>query len=141
VRRSGLREGPERARPPTGSRPARFSDGPTTKQTGERAEAIAAAELERRGFQIIGRNVRIGRLEIDVIGRRGTLVVFCEVRARTSDRVAAPWESIDRRKIERLRRAALGWLTQQGQRYDVRFDVASIVLGPPLKVDYFENAF
>ena len=40
-----------------------------------------------------------------------------------------------------LRRAALGWLTESGERYDVRFDVASIVLGPPMKLDYFENAF
>jgi putative endonuclease len=114
----------------------------STKATGDRAEAIAASELERRGFTIIGRNVRVGRLELDVIAQRGSLVVFCEVRARTRTGIAAPYESIDRSKIERLRRAALGWLTQRvGARVDVRFDVASIVLGPPMKMDYFENAF
>ena len=86
--------------------------------------------------------MRVGRLELDVIAKRGNLVVFCEVRARVSAGIAAPYESIDRRKIERVRRAALGWLTQrQGPRVDVRFDVASIVLGPPVKMDYFENAF
>lgn len=113
----------------------------STKETGDRAEAIAAAELERRGFTIIGRNVRVGRLELDIIAQRGKLIVFCEVRARIADTIA-PYESIDRAKIERLRRAALGWLTQRsGPRVDVRFDVASIVLGPPVKMDYFENAF
>lgn len=86
--------------------------------------------------------MRVGRLELDVIAQRGSLVVFCEVRARTSAGIAAPYESIDRRKIERVRRAALGWLTARGgKRVDVRFDVASIVLGPPVKMDYFENAF
>ncbi len=115
---------------------------PTTKATGDRAEAIAATELERRGFTILGRNVRVGRLELDVIAQRGKLIVFCEVRARVSAGIAAPYESIDARKIERLRRAALGWLTQRGgTRVDVRFDVASIVLGPPVLMDYFENAF
>lgn len=90
----------------------------------------------------MGRNVRVGRLELDVIAQRGRLVVFCEVRARVSDGIAAPYESIDRAKIERIRRAALGWLTARGgPRFDVRFDVASIILGPPVKMDYFENAF
>lgn len=86
--------------------------------------------------------MRVGRLELDVIAQRGNLMVFCEVRARTSADIAAPYESIDRKKIDRVRRAALGWLTQRGgARVDVRFDVASIVLGPPMKMDYFENAF
>jgi putative endonuclease len=76
-----------------------------------------------------------------VIAQRGRLVVFCEVRARTSAGIAAPYESIDRHKIDRIRRAALGWLTERGLRCDVRFDVASIVLGPPMTMDYFENAF
>lgn len=90
----------------------------------------------------MGRNVRVGRLELDVIAQRGNLVVFCEVRARVSAGIAPPYESIDRKKIERVRRAALGWLTQRGgPRLDVRFDVASIVLGPPMKMDYFESAF
>lgn len=115
---------------------------PSTKSKGDRGEAIAAAELERRGFRIVGRNVRVGRLELDVIAQRGRLIVFCEVRARYSAGIAQPYESIDARKIERLRRAALGWLTQrEGPQVDIRFDVASIVFGPPLKIDYFENAF
>lgn len=114
----------------------------STRRTGDRGEAIAAAELERRGFTILGRNVRVGRLELDVIAQRGTLVVFCEVRARRSAAIAQPYETIDRRKIERVKRAALGWLVKRsGPRVDVRFDVASIVLGPPVKMDYFENAF
>jgi putative endonuclease len=83
----------------------------------------------------------VGRLELDVIAERGRLVVFCEVRARTSAGTAAPYESIDRKKIERIRRAALGWLTANEKRCDVRFDVASIVLGPPVRMDYFENCF
>ncbi len=129
-------------RVPSLSLSARAPDPRTTKATGDRAEAIAAAELERRGFAIVGRNVRVGRLELDVIAQRGSLVVFCEVRARVNSGIAAPYESIDRRKIERVRRAALGWLAaREGPRVDVRFDVASIVLGPPLRMDYFESAF
>jgi putative endonuclease len=114
----------------------------TTKATGDRAEEIVAARLVGEGFEILGRNVRVGRLELDVIAKRGSLVVFCEVRARTHDRIAAPWESIDRAKIERIKRAARAYLaTAKLGGVSVRFDVASVVLGPPTKIDYFDQAF
>lgn len=114
----------------------------TTKTTGDRAETIVAARLVAEGFEIVGRNVRVGRLELDVIARRGSLVVFCEVRARTHDRIAAPWQSVDRAKIERIKRAASQYLaTAQLGSVSVRFDVASVVLGPPIRIDYFDQAF
>lgn len=115
---------------------------PTTKATGDRAEELVAAKLVGDGFEIVGRNVRVGRLELDVIAKRGSLVVFCEVRARTHDRIAAPWESVDRAKIERIKRAARAFLASAKLgTVDVRFDVASVVLGPPTKIDYFDEAF
>lgn len=102
-----------------------------------------AGELERRGFTLVGRNVRVGRLEIDVIARRGSLIVVCEVRARRSDRFMAPAESLDRRKLERVRRAAALWLANSKLRgVDVRLDVAAVVFdGPTPRLEYYEDAF
>ncbi len=86
--------------------------------------------------------MRVGRLELDVIARRGSLVVFCEVRARMHDGIAAPWQSIDRAKIARLKRAARAFLADARLgSVSVRFDVASVVLGPPTRIDYFDEAF
>jgi putative endonuclease len=112
-------------------------------EVGREAEALVATKLASQGFAILGRNVRVGRLEIDVIARRGGLVVFCEVRARTNDRTAQPYESIDRAKIGRVRRAAAAWLEKSGLRgVGVRFDAASVVLDVPGgRIDYFEDAF
>lgn len=107
------------------------------------AEALVASELARRGFAILGRNVRVGRLEIDLIARRGSLVVFCEVRSRASSALLDPIETIDRSKAQRIRRAAARWLA--GARLgavEVRFDAASVVFDcDPARLDYFENAF
>ena len=109
----------------------------------QRAEALVAAHLEQHGFRVTGRNVRVGRLEIDIIARRHDLVVFCEVRGRSSDAFMAPAASIDARKVERIRRAAATWL--RGARLgpvDVRFDAAAVVfdqLEP--RIDYYEGAF
>jgi putative endonuclease len=110
---------------------------------GRRAEDLVAERLKSEGFEIVGRNQRVGHLEIDIIARRGLLLVFCEVRSRSDDKWMTPAQSIDAKKIERLRRAATGWLvsTQQNTR-EIRFDVASVVFDVPQgRVDYFEDAF
>jgi putative endonuclease len=110
---------------------------------GRRAEDLVAEHLKTKGFEIVARNPRVGHLEIDIIARKGLLIVFCEVRARSDDRWITPAQSIDSKKIERLRRAAIGWLvsTRQNAR-EMRFDVASVVYDVPQgRVDYFEDAF
>lgn len=103
-----------------------------------------AARLEAQGFEIVDFNVRVGRLEIDVIARRGSLVVICEVRTRRSDRWGSPAETIDQRKLERLRRATAKWLrTQRLGPIQVRIDVAAVVVGQDgsePSVHYYENA-
>ena len=86
----------------------------------------------RLGFEIVARNARVGRLELDVIARRGPLIVFCEVRSRSSDRLMTPAQSIDPRKVARVRAAAAQWLraTKPGTA-QVRFDVASVLFAEP----------
>jgi putative endonuclease len=99
--------------------------------------------LERQGFRVIGRNVRVGRLEIDIIAGRDNLVVFCEVRSRSNDRWITPAQTIDHRKIKRLRSAAAQWLSNARLGIkEVRFDAASVVYDVPEgRVNYFEGAF
>ena len=112
-------------------------------ETGRDAEALVAAKLASQGFAILGRNVRVGRLELDVIARRGSLLVVCEVRARTHARFAEPVASIDRAKISRVRRATAQWLATAGLRgVAVRFDAASVVFDQdPPRIEYYEHAF
>ena len=57
------------------------------------------------GFAILGRNVRLGPLELDIVARRGALVVVVEVRTRGRGARVGPFESIDGTKRARLRRA------------------------------------
>jgi putative endonuclease len=109
---------------------------------GRRAESLVAALLVERGFRVVGRNVRVGRDELDVLAERGSLLVVCEVRSRTSADVADPIQSIDRRKQGRVRRATAAWLRAQSTHYsEVRFDAASVVFEPANAIDYFEAAF
>ncbi len=83
---------------------------PTLRQRrGEWAEEVAAAYLVELGWRVLGRNLRVGRDEIDLLalqpGRVETLVLV-EVRGLHSRRFGAPEERVDRAKVGRLYRAA-----------------------------------
>ena len=76
------------------------------QERGARAEALAALELEARGFTILGRNVRLGHLELDLVARRGALVVIVEVRARGRSAYERPLASLASKRRMRLLHAA-----------------------------------
>jgi putative endonuclease len=101
-------------------------------RAGSRAEDLAIAHLTRAGWTVLGRNVRVGRDEVDVIaiepGRPAT-IVFVEVRSRVSDRFGAPEETIDGAKIARTYRGALA-LRRAGRLPD-----GSILPSLPARVD------
>lgn len=114
------------------------------QELARRGEDLAAAELERHGFQIVARNARAGRLEIDLVAQRGGLIVFCEVRARRTAAWGHPAETVDSRKQDRIRRAAIRWLSEQQRSFrQVRFDVVTCVLedGAPAAIEHYVNAF
>lgn len=104
---------------------------------------MACDHLCAQGFEIVARNARVGRLELDVVARRGGLFVFCEVRSRSSDRLMTPAQSIDPRKVARVRQAAATWLrAAQSGPMQVRFDVASVLFDVPEgRLNYLEGAF
>jgi putative endonuclease len=118
---------------------------PTSSRTelARRGEALVAAWLEERGFRICGRNVRVGRLELDVIARRGSLLVVCEVRSRLRARPVFPAETISKQKLSRVRQATARWLQKQKLgRVHARIDAAAVVFeGPGGKphIEYYEN--
>jgi putative endonuclease len=99
--------------------------------------------LEERGFQICGRNVHVGRLELDVIARRGSLLVVCEVRSRASARPVFPAETIGEKKLARVRKATAIWLRQQKLGLvHARIDAAAVVFDGPggePRIEYYEN--
>jgi putative endonuclease len=76
------------------------------RELGRRAEIAAADFLFARGFAVLGRNVRVGPLEIDVVARQGPLVALVEVRTRRPGALVGPFESVGRAKQARLLRAA-----------------------------------
>lgn len=111
-------------------------------EIGRRAEALVGEGLRAKGYEILGANVRAGRLELDIVAKKGNLLVVCEVRARTGR--FDPAESIDARKQDRIRRATLQYIREQRPGTSgTRFDVAAVVFAPDgtFTVEYYEDAF
>jgi putative endonuclease len=115
------------------------------QQSGRRAEELAAEFLRAQGFEIVQRNYlrRLG--ELDVIARRADLLVIAEVRTRSSAAFGGAAASVDRRKQQRITRAATALLQQRAElaRLAVRFDV--VVVSDPLaaapRIEWIQHAF
>ena len=95
-----------------------------SKLLGDKGERLAADFLVRNGFEIIDRNFRFQHAEIDLIVRKGNLIVFCEVKTRKSDAYGTGEEAVDRKKQDQIRRAAEGFVSKNGlDDLEFRFDV------------------
>jgi putative endonuclease len=94
---------------------------------GPRGEAAAAAYLERVGMQIIDRNWRSGRGELDIVALDGDTLVVCEVKTRATEAKGTPEDAVSPSKQRRLTRLAQAYLSTNGLAdVGVRFDVISI---------------
>ena len=101
---------------------------------------MAAAWYRDQGYEVLVRNWRCREGEIDLIVARDRLVVFCEVKARTTAAFGAPAEAVTPVKQQRLRRLAARWLDRDApfRPREIRFDVACILRGT---LDVIEGAF
>ena len=94
------------------------------QRLGKAGEDAASAYLERRGYRILGRNVRADGVELDVIAFRRGLLAFVEVKARRHRRYGSAADAVDARKRARLTRGASAWLRENRRSpRRVRFDV------------------
>jgi putative endonuclease len=97
---------------------------------GTRGEAAVARWYGARGYTVVDRNWRVREGEIDLVLRRGRLLVFCEVKTRRGDAFGSPFDAVTARKQQRLRTLALRWLSEHGAgRAPIRFDVAAVRVG------------
>ncbi|HAL29140.1 MAG TPA: YraN family protein [Coriobacteriia bacterium] len=96
---------------------------------GMRGESAAAAYLERMGMEILERNWRTERGEIDIIALDGEELVICEVKTRRSTSAGTPEEAVSASKQRRLARLAQGYISSTGLAdCAVRFDVVSVAV-------------
>jgi putative endonuclease len=115
------------------------------QQRGRRAEELAAEFLRAAGCEILQCNYRRRLGELDIVARTNEVLVVAEVRTRASSAYGGAAASVDRRKQQRITRAAHQLLQQRRDlaRLPVRFDVliVSDPYGPSPAIEWIQHAF
>ena len=98
-------------------------------ELGRGGEDVAERFYKKLGFRVLERNFRCKAGEIDLVARRGSVIVFCEVKTRRTDAFGDPAEAVRYAKQARLKRLAAMWLAQRRPgSIDIRFDVLSVIV-------------
>lgn len=110
---------------------------------GQKGEKLAVAHLKKKGFKLLDKNVRTPFGEIDLIFLDKPVVVFVEVKARSSAGFGGPLGAISRHKRFKVSQSSLHYLKEKGwQDKPARFDVVGIVFaGEKPDIDHVVDAF
>ena len=99
---------------------------------------MASWYLRLQGYRILATRMKTPVGEIDLVARRGNVLVFVEVKSRS--RIDNALESVQSRQSQRIIRAAEYYLSRyRGKTSDIRFDV--IAIQPPFRVKHIRAAF
>ncbi len=119
----------------------------SNRETGVLGEVLALRYLVGKGYEVLEKNYRTRRGEIDLILRHEDVLVFVEVKARRGRGFGDPLEAITRGKQARVRRMAEAYLAAQGPEFleefeEVRFDAVGVLVGGGLnELCHVEDAF
>lgn len=113
---------------------------------GRQGEEIALGYLESKGYVPVIKNFRYDRAEIDLImkNEKNKVLVFAEVKTRSSKLFGEAQESVGYKKQEQLIKSAQGFLMTHDEyaEYEKRFDVVAVYIrGGKEEIIHFENAF
>jgi putative endonuclease len=108
---------------------------------------LALAHLLGQGYELVERNYRTRRGEVDLILRQGATLVFVEVKLRRGSGFGDPLEAVTPRKRQKIRAVAEEYLAGEDGALpegveEVRFDAVGVSLGrgePRLR--HVEDAF
>lgn len=110
-------------------------------EVGKWGEKVARDYFLVAGYAIAGENVRIGKVEIDLIAIKDNRICFVEVKTRSTD-FKDPADAVDNRKRIRLTRAADLYMRTYNVPHEPQFDIF-MVIGNPLsyKIEHIPDAF
>ncbi|MFY0651021.1 MAG: YraN family protein [Cyclobacteriaceae bacterium] len=112
----------------------------TQKQIkGEKAEQLAVEYYETKGFEVVERNYRWSRAEIDLIIMKPQLLVFVEVKYRTNMNYGNPEDFVSPNQQRSIIEAADDYIHAINWVKDIRFDI--IAINRQNQLEHFEDAF
>lgn len=109
---------------------------------GKTGEKIAKNYLINKGYTIIEINYKNKIGEIDIIAMHNDILVFIEVKTRTSYKYGYAFEAVDIRKQRKIINTSLAYIKYKNHHnIQFRYDIMEIYLTNNLKINHIENAF
>ena len=111
-------------------------------ELGKKGEQLAVDFLLKSGYDIIERNYRFDKAEVDIIAQINDTLAIIEVKTRSTTDFGNPQDFVKPKQIKRLVKAVDAYVTVNGLDVEVRFDIIAIVKeSKNYNIEHLENAF
>ncbi len=111
-------------------------------QLGKKGEQLAVDFLIKNGYNILDRNYRFDRAEVDIIAKKEEILSIIEVKTRTNIDFGNPENFVKPKQIKNLVKAVNEYVTENDLDLEVRFDIISIIKkGNKFEIEHLKDAF
>lgn len=111
-------------------------------ELGKKGEQVAVNYLVENNYQILERNYRFDKAEIDIIAQKETILAIVEVKTRSTIDFGNPQDFVKPKQIKNLVKAVNEYIMVNDLDVEVRFDIIAIVKEKGnLTMEHLENAF
>lgn len=111
-------------------------------ELGKKGEKLAVDYLLKKGYDIVERNYRFDKAEVDIIAKKDDILAIVEVKTRSTIDFGNPQDFVKPKQIQRLVKAVDEYVTVNRLDVEVRFDIIAIVKsGKAYDIEHLENAF
>lgn len=112
-------------------------------ELGKKGEELAVNFLIKHGYEILEKNWRYRRSEIDIIARKDDILIFIEVKARSDDHFGRPESFVSDRKKVLMIDASNIYMEQINHDWEIRFDIISVLFHNHIyqTIEHFKDAF
>ncbi|MCB9427112.1 MAG: YraN family protein [Flavobacteriales bacterium] len=111
-------------------------------ELGKYGEEEAVTFLQQKGYQILERNWRFQKAEVDIIATNGKVLAVIEVKTRSSLYYGNPQDFVNPKKIQLLVKAINNYVNYKDLDVEVRFDIIGIYKTEHIcEIEHLEDAF
>ena len=111
-------------------------------ELGKKGEQLAVAFLLKKGYDILERNYRFDKAEVDIIAQQNDILAIIEVKTRSTTDFGNPQDFVKPKQIQRLVKAVNEYVIENNLDVEVRFDIIAIVKEKSnFNIEHLKDAF
>lgn len=111
-------------------------------QLGKKGEKLAVDFLLDKGYDIVERNYRFDKAEVDIIAKKNQTLAIIEVKTRSTSDFGDPQDFLKPKQIQRIVKAVDEYVLVNNLDVEIRFDIIAIVKeNKGFSIEHLENAF